>query len=69
MFEFAKVLGERQEQLERGDPPRVPLRDMTTAYEIAHEEFLQGVLPVNVVRLNKDDVYEERDVTNMIFVE
>jgi DNA-directed RNA polymerase I, II, and III subunit RPABC2 len=69
VYEYAKVLGARAEQLECGASPRVPLGAMTMAYQIAEAEFRAGMINMYVLRRGVDGIWEERDLRDLSFVE
>jgi DNA-directed RNA polymerase subunit K/omega len=69
IHEWVVLLGVRQEQLELGATPHIPLLNMTTAYEIALSEMKQKMINLNVERIDLDGNIEILDIRDMKFEE
>ncbi|WP_407414200.1 DNA-directed RNA polymerase subunit K [Methanobrevibacter sp.] len=49
-FEKARLLGARAIQISMGAKPKVEIKGSLDPIDIAHEELVQGVLPLDVIR-------------------
>ena len=49
-FERARILGARAIQISMGAKPKVEIKGSLDPIDIAHEELVQGVLPLDVIR-------------------
>lgn len=50
-YEYARLIGERAEQIARGSPPLCDIDKMTNPISIAEKEFQTGTIPITINRI------------------
>lgn len=49
-YEYARLIGDRAEQLARGSPPLCDIKGLKDPIDIAKREYEVGTIPISIVR-------------------
>jgi DNA-directed RNA polymerase I, II, and III subunit RPABC2 len=64
-YEFARIIGQRAEQISRGAPINVKYDGMYDFLEIAEKEFREGMMPLIICRTYPDGTVKKIKVCEM----